>query len=178
MIEKEIEIKFKADDAVLTSLKGIEMKSYEEEDEYFTTKEMLENSTFLRFRKKHGKTILIMKDITNAKKEIYEADEIQIELNDENYRKLREIFSRLLPFSFIVRKIRSKGFMNGCELCLDKVDGLGDFLEIEGKKENIEQVCKKLKLDLKNTDKERGYAHMMVKKLKMVDYKIRDDVKK
>ena len=71
MIEKEIEIKFKVDGNILDALKGIEMKSYEEADEYFTTKEMLENSTFLRFRKKHEKIILIMKAITNAKNEIY-----------------------------------------------------------------------------------------------------------
>ncbi len=174
MIEKEIEIKFKVDENILSSLKGIEMKSYEESDEYFTTKEMLENSTFLRFRKKQGRIILIMKDITNAKKEIYEADEIQIELSEENYKKLREIFTRTFPFNFIVRKIRSKGLLNECEICLDKVDRLGDFLEIEGPKEKIKEVCSSLKLDPKNLDKERGYAHMMVKKLGLVDYEIKN----
>jgi|SRR3989338_6727349 len=174
MIEKEIEIKFKVDGNILDALKGIEMKSYEEADEYFTTKEMLENSTFLRFRKKHEKIILIMKAITNAKNEIYEADEIHVELSEENYKKLREIFFRTFPFNFIVKKIRSKGFLNGCEICLDKVEELGDFLEIEGPKEKIEEVCRSLKLDPKNLDTERGYAHMMAKRLKLVDYEIKN----
>lgn len=170
MIEKETEIKFRVDESFADRLKNIKLNSFCEEDEYFTTKEMLENSTFLRFRKKQGKIFLIMKDITHSA-EIYEADEINMQLTEEQYEKLKNIFQAIFPHSFIVSKTRSVGSLNGCEIYLDKVDRLGTFLEIEGPKENIIQACEQLGLDVRNSDREKGYAHMMAKE-SGIDYKI------
>lgn len=172
---KETEIKFKIDENILGKLKDIlkdiKMNSYGEEDEYFTTKEMLDNDTFLRIRKKKGKIFLQLKDITKGggqTNDCYEADEIHMELTEENYEKIREMLKRTFPFNFIVRKTRSKGFLNGCEICFDKVDGLGDFLEIEGERENILEVCKKFGLNLENRDSKKGYAHMMAEKINLL----------
>ena len=167
MIEKETEIKFKIDENILGKLKNIELNPYEEMDEYFTTKEMLDNDTFLRIRRKSGKIFLQLKDITKGEEQTndcYEADEIHIELTEEKYEKMKQILLRTFPFNFVVRKVRSKGFLNECEICLDKVDGLGDFLEIEGPREKILEICKQFGLDLEKRDKEKGYAHMMAKK--------------
>lgn len=164
MIEKETEIKFRVDENILNNLKNVKLNSYQETDEYFTTKEMLENSTFLRFRKKQGKIFLILKDIRKSG-EIYEADEIKLDITEEQYDKLKNIFNAVFPFSFTVSKTRAVGFLNECKICLDEVDELGNFLEIEGPKENILRLCKQFNLDLKNADKERGYAHMMAKKM-------------
>lgn len=166
MIEKETEIKFKIDESFADKLKNVKLNSFQETDEYFTTKEMLDNSTFLRFRKKQGKIFLILKDITKSE-EIYEANEINMELTEEQYNKLRSIFQVVFPFNFTVNKIRSECFLSNCKVCFDKVDDLGNFLEIEGSKESIIQICKQLNLDSRNADKERGYAHMMAKKLKI-----------
>jgi len=166
--KKEIEIKFRVNENILSNLKNIKLNSYQEIDEYFTTKEMLNNDVFLRFRKKNGKIFLISKNITLSE-EIYEADEINLELTEEQYNKLKNIFKIVFPFNFTVNKIRSKGLLNKCEICFDKVDGLGYFLEIEGSKENIMQICKQLDLDIKNSDKEKGYAHMMARKLNIGD---------
>ncbi len=166
MIEKETEIKFRVDESFSDKLKNIKMTSFHEQDEYFTTKEMLDNSTFLRLRKKQGKIFLILKDITKSG-DIYEADEIKMELKQEQYEKMKAIFEAVFPHSFIVSKTRSVGSLNSCEICLDNVDGLGNFLEIEGAKESILQICKQLGLDVKNSEKERGYAHMMAKKIRI-----------
>ncbi len=161
---KEIEIKFKVDENILSKLKNIELNSFEETDEYFTTKEMLDNDTFLRFRKKQGKIFLMLKDIIVGGS-IYEANEISLELNEEQYNKLKKIFEVVFPFNFTVNKKRSKGFLNDCEICVDKVDELGNFLEIEGPKEKILELCKQFNLDMGKSDEEKGYAHMMAKKL-------------
>jgi len=167
-IEREVEIKFKVDQNILSRLKDIKLEPYEEVDEYFTTKEMLNNFTFLRIRRKKGKTILQLKDVIKGGKDTedcYESDELHLELDEEQCEKIRRMLSKTFPHSFTIKKIRSKGTMNDCEICLDDVEGLGRFLEIEGEREKILVTCNKLNLDTENRDMERGYAIMMSKKL-------------
>ncbi len=169
--ERETEIKFIVDEDVLNKISFIKLTPYEEVDEYFTTKEILNNFTFLRLRRKHGRVILQFKDIlvgAEKIKDCYEADELHLELNEEQYEKIKKIFSSVFPHNFVVRKIRSKGNFNDCEICLDDVQDLGLFLEIEGKKEKILETCKKLGLDLEKRDKGRGYAIMMAKKVGLI----------
>ena len=164
--EKETEIKFKADKDILNKISSIKLTPYEEVDEYFTTKEMLDNYTFLRIRRKKGRIILQLKDITTKEtKDCYEADELHLELNQEQYEKIRKMLSTTFPHSFVLKKIRNKGFLNDCEICLDEVENLGLFLEIEGEKEKILETCKKLNLDTEKRDNGRGYAIMMAKSL-------------
>lgn len=170
-MEREIEIKFKVNEKILSSLKNIKLEPYEEIDEYFTTKEMLDDSTFLRLRRKKGKIVLQLKDIViggEQAKDCYEADEIHIELTNEQYEKMKKIFSATFPYNFVIKKIRNKGNLNDCEICLDEVEEIGMFLEIEGPKEKILEVCKKFNLDPKNKENGRGYAIMMAKKVGIV----------
>ncbi|MDD5416934.1 MAG: CYTH domain-containing protein [Candidatus Aenigmarchaeota archaeon] len=165
--EKEIEIKIVVDEDILNKIKFIKLTPYEEIDEYFTTKKMLDDHTFLRIRKKKGKIVLQLKNITvrsEDTKDCYEADELHMELNQEQYEKMRKMFLVTFPHSFIVSKIRNKGIFNECEICLDEVKDLGRFLEIEGPKEKILEICDKLKLDMNKRDQGDGYAIMIAKK--------------
>ena len=166
--EKEIEIKFPVDKDILEKISSIKLAPYEEIDEYFTTKEMMNNSIFLRLRRKKGKIFLQFKNITVSGKQTndcYEADELHLELIQEQYGKIKKIFLVIFPHNFILKKIRSKGFFNDCEICLDDVEGLGLFLEIEGPREKILEVCNKLNIDIEKREKGRGYAIMVAKKL-------------
>lgn len=165
--EKEIEIKFVVDKDILDKISSIALTPYEETDEYFTTKEMLVNHTFLRIRHKKGEMVLQLKDVTADSEQtgdVYEADEVHIKLDDEKYQKLKIIFERTFPHNFIVKKIRNKGHFNECEICLDKVEGLGLFLEIEGPREKILEICKQFDINMNMRDKEHGYAIMKAKK--------------
>ncbi len=161
---REIEIKFKIDESILTNIKNINLVPYEEIDEYFTTKEMLNNFIFLRIRKRHGKIILELKDVVRETEDCYESDEIEIELTEEKYHNMKKILLATFPHTFIVKKNRSKGEFNGCEICLDDVEHLGLFLEIEGDREKILESCKMLNLDMGMKDKEKGYAIMIAKR--------------
>jgi len=170
--EKEIEIKFKIDDNIASKLKTLKLEPYEEIDEYFFTKENVGKNIFLRFRKKKGKIFLELKVITLGEKEskdVYEADEIETEITKEQYENIKKMFNVIFPVKIQVRKIRSKGELNDCELYYDKVDGLGDYLEIEGPKNNIMEICKKFNIDIeKNRDKEEGYAKMTLKRMGLI----------
>jgi adenylate cyclase class IV len=170
--EKEIEIKFKIDDNIVSKLKTLKLDTYEEIDEYFFTKENVGKNIFLRFRKKKGKIFLELKVITlggEKTKDVYEADEIETEITKKQYENIKKIFNLIFPIKMQVRKIRNKGELNDCEIYYDKVDGLGDYLEIEGPKNNIMEICKKFNIDIeKNRDKEEGYARMTLKKMGLI----------
>ncbi len=165
--EKEVEMKFEADENTISKLKNIKLEPYEEVDEYFFTQQTLDDDIYLRFRRKKGKIFLNLKNITLGGKDVehYEADELAMELTQEQYENLKKIFNIIFPIKILLRKIRSKGFLNDCELCLDNVDELGQFLEIEGPKEKMLEVCKQLNLDMnKNVSKQEGYVKMTMRK--------------
>ncbi len=161
---REVEIKFKVDESILSNLKNLTLVPHEEVDEYFTTKQMLENYTFLRIRKRNGKIILELKDVVKETEDCYESDELEIELTEDQYEKIKKMLLATFPHNFIVKKIRSKGEFNGCEICLDDVENLGLFFEIEGDREKILETCKMLNLDMGMKDTEKGYAIMTAKR--------------
>lgn len=165
--EKETEMKFEVDENTISKLKNIKLEPYEEVDEYFFTQQTLDDDIYLRFRKKKGKIFLNLKNITlgGEKAEHYEADELAMELTEEQYENMKKIFNIIFPIKITLKKIRKKGFLNDCEICLDNVDGLGEFLEIEGSKEKILEVCKQLNLDMgKNVSNQQGYVKMTMRK--------------
>lgn len=166
-MEKETEIKFKIGKRFLSKLRNIELKPYKEEDEYFFTQKMIDEDTYLRFRKKHGKIFLNLKDITKGThqtKDCYEADEIAVEVTSEQYKQMKKMFEVTFPIRIKVKKTRHKGFSGGCEICYDDVDRLGTFLEIEGEREKILKLCKEWGLNLEKRDMKSGYAKMILKK--------------
>lgn len=164
-------MKFRIDKDILPKLKDIKLESYEEVDEYFFTKDNVDGDIYLRFRKKKGKIFLGLKMITlggEKSKDVYEADEIETELTQEQYESIKGIFNVFFPINIQVNKMRSKGKFNECEICLDNVDGLGEFIEIEGPKNKIFEVCKQFNLTLDKRDNERGYAKMTLKKMGLI----------
>jgi adenylate cyclase class IV len=170
--EKEIEIKFKIDEKIVSRLKNLKLESYEEIDEYFfASKEIIDKRIFLRLRTKKGKIFLNLKVITKGGKvvDIYEADEIETEISKKQYEKIKEIFNIVFPIHMQVKKKRSVGMLNDCELFYDKVDNLGDFLEIEGPREKIFEICESFNIDIeKQKDREEGYAIMTLKKMGLI----------
>ena len=170
--EKEIEIKFKIDENIVSRLKNLKLEYYEELDEYFfASKEIIGKRIFLRLRTKKGKIFLNLKVITKGGKDadIYEADEIETEITKEQYEKIKEIFNTVFPIRMQVKKKRSVGMLNGCKLFYDKVDNLGDFLEIEGSREKMFEICKSFNIDIeKQRDREEGYAIMTLKKMGLI----------
>ena len=168
--EREIEIKFKIDKDIISKLKNIKLEPYEEVDEYFFTKDNVDKNVFLRFRKKKGKIFLGLKTIVvNGKDgDIYEADEIETEITNDQCENIKKIFNVFFPINLQIRKIRSKGKFNECKICFDKVDNLGEFLEIEGPKVKINEICKKFNLTPDKRDKERGYVKMTLKKMGLI----------
>lgn len=165
--EREIEIKFKIDDDIASKLKSLKLKPYKEIDEYFFTNDNVDSNVFLRFRKKQEKIFLNLKLIVVGGKEgnIYEADEIETEITKGQYENIKRIFNIIFPIKMQIEKTRSISKINKCTLFYDKVKGLGDFLEIEGPKDEIKGICKKLNLTKDKRDKERGYAKMTLKKM-------------
>ena len=164
---KEIEIKFKVDDNITSNLKNIAFETHEEKDEYYFTKELVDSNVFLRFRHKKGKVILNLKVITrsdNETNDCYEADEMEIVFNQEQYEKMKKIFNVMFPVKIQVNKTRSIGKYNDCELFHDKVENLGNFLEIEGPREKILEICKEFNIDIEKRDREKGYAKMTLRR--------------
>lgn len=165
---KEVEIKFKIDDNIVSRLKSLKLEPHEEIDEYFFTRDNVGKNIFLRFRKKKGKVFLELKVITlggEEAKDVYKADEIEKEIDQDQYEKIKQMFKVVFPITIQVRKIRSRGNLNDCEIFYDKVDELGDYLEIEGPKNKILEICKDFDIDIeKSKDRERGYAIMMLRK--------------
>ena len=165
-MNKEVEIKFKVGAELKKKLSKFKLKPYKEEDEYFLTKKMFDEDTYLRFRKKNGKIFLQLKDIilqSFDSKDVYKAKEYSTEITKEQYKLMKNMFNKIFPIKSKVVKIRYKGFLDGCEICYDKVKGIGEYLEIEGPRKQILKVCKKLGLNLKNRYKGKGYAKMALK---------------
>jgi predicted adenylyl cyclase CyaB len=169
-MEREIEIKFKID-SLPEKMKEIEFKAHQEEDEYFYSQYMIDNHIYLRFRNKNGKIILNLKNIVvhdEQTKNCYEADEEFIELTEEQLEKMRTVFNIIFPIKHKVTKTRATGNFNDCIICHDKVEGLGEFIEIEGPKEKILETCKIFNLNTEDRDKEKGYARMTLKKMGVI----------
>jgi predicted adenylyl cyclase CyaB len=165
--KKEIETKFRVDEKLASKLKNLKLVPHEEIDEYFFTKDNVNGDVYLRFRKKKGKILLNSKNVTTGGKvvDIYESEEIAAELTEEQYEKMKKMFELVFPIIIQVRKIRKKGNLMGCEICHDIVDGLGEFFEIEGTREDIMKVCQELEIDSGLRDMERGYAKMTLKRM-------------
>jgi adenylate cyclase class IV len=168
--EKEIETKFRVNEKLSSKLKNLDLIPYEEIDEYFFTKENVNGDIYLRFRKKKGKILLNLKNVIVGGTDVdtYESEEVVIELTEEQYRKLKRIFELVFPIKLQIRKIRKKGNYKQCEIFHDVVDGLGEFFEIEGSKENIKEVCEELKIDDSLRDREKGYVKMTLKKMGLI----------
>ncbi|MFA6099545.1 MAG: class IV adenylate cyclase [Patescibacteria group bacterium] len=82
---------------------------------------------FLRIREQAGKSIFTLK-----KAKTNELDCLEKELVIDNANEMAEILE-LLGYNqiMVINKTRRKGKCTGFNLCLDEVEGLGSFLEVE-----------------------------------------------
>ena len=167
IFEKEIEIKFRVNDKLGSKLENLNLESHEEIDEYFFSTENVGKDLYLRFRKKKGKIILTLKNVIigGTDVDIYESEETSIELTDEQYEKMKRIFDTVFPIKFQVKKLRKRGNYKDCEICHDIVEGLGEFFEIEGSREKINELRKEFEIDDDLVDREKGYVVMTLKKM-------------
>jgi adenylate cyclase class IV len=167
-VRKETEMRLRIDDSIVSQLQKIEMETYQEVDDYFfSSKESIDRRIFLRLRSKMGRHLIELKVIVKGGSDVAvsEAHETEIELTGEQYETMKAIFLKTFLISVQIRKLRGKGVLNGCELCYDKVEGLGDFLEIEGPEDKIYEICKIFGIDVeRQRDRNEGYTMMMLRK--------------
>lgn len=136
-MKSEIEVKAKVKDfnALVSKLKEIGCILSEPivQDDYIYNKKGIDlknrnhNTPVLRIREQAGRIIFTLKK--NRSNEL-DCIEKEIDVNDKN--ALKDIIE-LLDFekTVEVHKKRQKGKYNDCEICLDEVQNLGSFIEVE-----------------------------------------------
>jgi adenylate cyclase class 2 len=162
-MDKEIEVKVKVEDFqnLLTKLQNLGCEftqPIEQDDTIFINYdrpfvEFTPKDTFLRIRKSGGKTIFTFKqgeEMNSVEREFVVSDAKQLE-------------DTLVFLGFHaavrVKKVRRKTTYKEYEICLDEVESLGSFVEIEKiTSENAEDVQKEMfaflvSLGVKNTDR-------------------------
>ncbi len=172
---REIEIKIKTDDlkAVEEKLAGLGCEISEpirQEDVIYSYgesaaeewEESKEGHIVLRIRREKGKAVFNMKQQRSN-----ELDNIEYETEVKNPEELHQI---LLVLGYTpqveVKKTRRKGKFHGYEICLDEVERLGNFVELEKLaednadpaevQEDLFQTLERLSLSRKNQET-RGY---------------------
>ncbi|KKQ52582.1 MAG: hypothetical protein US72_C0006G0023 [Microgenomates group bacterium GW2011_GWC1_38_12] len=160
---REIEVKFKIKNynIVRDRVKASGAKfwgKFKQSDVFYDTKEnkLKSEKSILRLRKSNSKTFLTYKDDLVINKKFREAREIEIQI--DSFKKT-EIILKLLGlnrvFHFI--KYRETWKQGNVEINLDKIKDLGNFLELEGPKLDIDQIIKRLRLEkLKRITKHYG----------------------
>lgn len=166
----EVEIKFRVEfDRIREKIESIGAKFIGEEiqeDLYFS----LPPKHLLRIRRiaNLGESILGYKEIKDERNE--EFDEIEVKVED--FDKTREILKRLgFKEEVWVKKHRYIYKLDNVTFELNKVEGLGDFLDIEVMSDNIEKAKEKIweiakLLGLKKEDVEpRLYQELLKEKI-------------
>jgi adenylate cyclase class 2 len=155
---EEIEIKLRVDNPNeikdrIEKTGGEYIGEFSQVDFYFDDKiqNLFNSDKGLRIRKQICKTgsdrIFLTYKGARVKSEVKKREEIELEIADE--LKMRKIFEYLgYQVKIIVKKKRQMWKIGECELCLDDVEGLGGFVEIEGvDTDKISFLQKKLGLD-------------------------------
>jgi predicted adenylyl cyclase CyaB len=150
---KETEVKFKIENSKLieNKIEGLNAKyqgTYSQLDIWFDNPslKLKERGAGVRLRKENKMVTITLKHKLIINKSFRSAEEVEFEVGDFDKAK---VFLGGLGFreDYQLKKKRKIWKVNRLELALDIVDGLGKFLEIEGKKGEIEKVIKKLGLD-------------------------------
>ena len=142
---KEIEVKAKLSDRKsviekLSSLGYIFTEPVKQKDMVFakevgTLEKYNSNEVFLRIREiNEGKILFTVKKPLTNLLEKYEY-EVEVSSKDEMVKAIE-----LIGFKLAVNtdKSRITTRHNGCEICIDEIDGLGSFIEMEKMSENAD----------------------------------------
>ncbi len=137
-MHKEVEVKAKLRNPgdFIARLEGIGVKfgpAVNQHDKIFSPKTLESFTTFqtgvsfLRIRNQDSTFLLTLK-----KSELNELESTEIESEISNPEAIEQIITDLgYKFSVEVRKKRRKANHDEIELCLDEVEGLGTFIELE-----------------------------------------------
>ncbi len=142
----EVEVKFKADRSVEEKIKEIVKFVCEkvEEDLYFNSpaRDFWESDEALRIRR-DGEGVKITYKGPKIDKETKTRDEIEIEVDD--YDKAVELLNRL-GFRTVRRVVKRRKIysIEDVTICFDDVEGLGTFVEIEVKSDDLESAKRKV----------------------------------
>lgn len=161
---REIELKFKVDnlDKIINYLESINCKlstTIVQNDSIFVENlnntESTEGSVWLRIRKTNDKIELNYKK-QSAKK--MESEEIEFEVN--SYEKANDFLKALGFKQWVeVNKKRRYTKYKDCNICIDQVERLGDFIELEllveskdnyNYEEQLLSIAKELNIDVNN----------------------------
>ncbi len=167
----EVEIKFRADESVEDKIRSVAEFICEkvEEDVYFNSpvRDFRESDEALRVRR-DGEEVRLTYKGPKVDPETKTREEVEIEVND--YRKALEILSRL-GFRVIRKVVKRRRIYRYGEvtICLDDVEGLGKFVEIEVKSDDVDsakrkvfEVAELLGLDPSNSIRE-SYLEMLMR---------------
>ena len=173
-MKREIEAKVKVNNLKAMAVKmwqvgALYLHTVGEQDIYFDDahKTLLKSKCGLRLRKREklkGKEEFFLTFKGPTGRSLFKSrEELQVQVDD--FDMMKNILRGLgYKGVLIVRKIRQIWKLGQCEICLDKVRGLGTFIEIEGPNEKIiAKVLEKLGLD-KTKHIPSGYARMLAKK--------------
>ncbi|MDR1803960.1 MAG: CYTH domain-containing protein [Treponema sp.] len=173
----ELEIKYKVETFPLEKIEGLGFKKKKEShqiDIYYIVNKVIDGKrTYLRTRKDIIKKEYSF-DLHQIKSE-FATDEKEIPLMDEKYYiYINDILSIMKqPVICEIDKQRAIFEKNNISIVLDKVENLGNFVEIEIIGEDIQEnqdllfdIAKKLSLDDKNRVSKKGYPDLFIEKNK------------
>ena len=151
-MEKEIEVKFKIDeeDKIKEKLMNLGVslcEPYKQTTYGFFSVDSIERGIFPRIRDEKNNIVLTVK--VKPKKETNYFERMEYSMKIGNAKEGEDIL-RVLGFDDIrvFEKIRQEGELLNTKIVLDELY-FGNFIEIEGEKEDIENVIIKLGLDNK-----------------------------
>jgi len=159
----EIELKFKISNPklirnTLNNIGANYIKTIQQTDIYLDQKNLVlfKNDKALRIREEEGKLFLTFKD-KRAKTREKIRKEITIEFSLVDKSKLLYLFKKI-GFNKIlsIKKEREIYRLDDFELCIDKVNKIGDFIEIEILKQNFNRT------KLNNLMKKLGLAEDLI----------------
>lgn len=150
---REIEVKFEIEniEAVKHKIESIGARYeglYPQLDIWFDTREEIlkRKGCGLRLRLQGEEATLTLKEKLVVGKLVREAEEHEVGVDD--FDKTKEILEKLgFQEKLSYQKEREEWVIENVSIILDRVENLGVFLELEGAKEDIEEVIKKLGLE-------------------------------
>jgi adenylate cyclase, class 2 len=135
MLEVEVKAILKSKEVTLTALEKLGI-SFEEPsvqiDHVFVQNAesiaaFYQNTIFIRIREQKNK-----KPILTLKKKQANLASLEYETEIESVRELAQILTTLgYPEALIIKKTRAKQKYNEYTICIDEVEGLGTFIEVE-----------------------------------------------
>jgi adenylate cyclase class 2 len=146
----EVEVKFRIEDPDQIEVKVIEFAEFVidkiEEDIYFKSpvRDFTKTDEALRIRKDvEGVSITYKGPKIDAQTKTRE--EVKVRLNAEDYQKAVELLQKLgFERVAVVVKRRKIYRADDILICLDHLDGIGNFVEIEIESDNVEKAKKRI----------------------------------